>query len=100
MGRAVHEASSAEDLQSAAGPFERADFTSNTFWDWQLNHVGQVYGRWTSLRVRDDVQGVSATLVPAELRPGNIIEEHLDDIKDNRAKAGSGLEASDKFAPA
>ena len=25
-------------------PFERADITSNTFWDWQLNHVGQVYG--------------------------------------------------------
>src|ERR1700735_3142005 len=25
-------------------PFERADFTSNTFWDWQLNHIWQVYG--------------------------------------------------------
>ena len=25
-------------------PFERADITSNTFWDWQLNHVGKVYG--------------------------------------------------------
>ena len=25
-------------------PFERADITSNTFWDWQINHVGQVYG--------------------------------------------------------
>ena len=22
-------------------PFERADITSNTFWDWQMNHVGQ-----------------------------------------------------------
>ena len=21
-------------------PFERADITSNTFWDWQLNHIG------------------------------------------------------------
>ena len=21
-------------------PYERADVTSNTFWDWQLNHVG------------------------------------------------------------
>ena len=30
-------------------PFERADITSNTFWDWQINHVGQVYG------VMDDV---------------------------------------------
>ena len=25
-------------------PFERADITSNTFWDWQMNHVGQIYG--------------------------------------------------------
>ena len=25
-------------------PFERADITSNTFWDWQLNHIGSVYG--------------------------------------------------------
>ncbi len=25
-------------------PFERADITSNTFWDWQLNHVGGAYG--------------------------------------------------------
>ena len=50
-------------------PFERADITSNTFWDWQLNHVGSVYGcDGRGLRVRDDVQGVSAALVPAELQ--------------------------------
>ena len=24
-------------------PFERADITSNTFWDWQINHVGSAY---------------------------------------------------------
>ena len=30
-------------------PFERADITSNTFWDWQINHVGTMYG------VMDDV---------------------------------------------
>jgi hypothetical protein len=29
-------------------PFERADITSNTFWDWQLNHVGSVYGARTT----------------------------------------------------
>ena len=28
-------------------PFERADITSNTFWDWQLNHVGASTARWT-----------------------------------------------------
>jgi arylsulfatase len=25
-------------------PFERADVTSNTFWDWQMNHVQNMYG--------------------------------------------------------
>ena len=25
-------------------PFERADITSNTYWDWHINHVGNVYG--------------------------------------------------------
>jgi arylsulfatase A-like enzyme len=25
-------------------PFERADITSNTYWDWNLNHVGSAYG--------------------------------------------------------
>ena len=25
-------------------PYERADITSNTFWDWQINHVGSAYG--------------------------------------------------------
>src|SRR5262249_15720879 len=25
-------------------PYERADITSNTYWDWLINHVGAVYG--------------------------------------------------------
>ena len=24
-------------------PFERADFNSNTYWDWMVNHVPQMY---------------------------------------------------------
>ena len=52
-------------------PFERADITSNTFWDWQLNHVGSVYGAMDDVgAVRDDLQGLPAALVPAELQPG------------------------------
>ena len=45
-------------------PFERADITSNTFWDWQLNHVGS--GLWRdgrSVPVRGDVQGLPAAFV-------------------------------------
>jgi hypothetical protein len=25
-------------------PYERADITSNTYWDWHINHVGNFYG--------------------------------------------------------
>ena len=52
-------------------PFERADITSNTYWDWQLNHVGSVYGMMDEVfAVRGDVQGFPAALVPAELQSG------------------------------
>ena len=61
-------------------PFERADITSNTFWDWQLNHVGSVYG------VMDDVFQFVATFkefpprsFPPSFNPANIMEEHARD---------------------
>ena len=58
-------------------PFERADITSNTFWDWQLNHVGSDVRRdGRGLPVRGDVQGVPAALVPAELQPGERHGKH------------------------
>ena len=50
-------------------PFERADITSNTYWDWQINHVGSVYGMNEEVfKFVADVQGFSATLFPAELQ--------------------------------
>jgi arylsulfatase len=79
-------------------PFERADITSNTFWDWQLNHVGQVYG------AMDDVGAFVLTFkdfpprsFPPSFVPTNILEETLDDIKDNRAKAGERAKSIDKI---
>ena len=63
-------------------PFERADITSNTFWDWQLNHVQNMYG------VMDDVFQFTATFKefpprssPPSFNPANIMEQTLDDIK-------------------
>ena len=63
-------------------PFERADITSNTFWDWQLNHVQTMYG------VMDDVFKFAATFkefpprsVPPSFNPANIMEETLREIK-------------------
>jgi arylsulfatase len=63
-------------------PFERADITSNTFWDWQLNHVGSMYG------VMDDVFQFAASFkefpprsFPPSFNPANIMEEEMDQMK-------------------
>ncbi len=71
-------------------PFERADITSNTFWDWQLNHVGQVYG------VMDEVFQFVETFkefpprsFPPSFVPATIMEETLEDLKDARRREGA-----------
>ena len=59
-------------------PYERADITSNTFWDWQLNHIGSMYG------VMDDVFKFAETFdefpprsYPPSFNPANIMEHKL-----------------------
>jgi arylsulfatase len=63
-------------------PFERADVTANTYWDWQLNHVGSMYG------VMDEVFKFAATFkdypprsVPPSFNPATILDDTLRDIK-------------------
>jgi arylsulfatase len=79
-------------------PLERADITSNTFWDWQLNHVGSVYG------AMDEVGAFVMTFkefpprsFPPSFVPTNIMEEMMDDIKDQRQKAGQRAQSIDKI---
>jgi arylsulfatase A-like enzyme len=67
-------------------PFERADFTSNTYWDWNLNHVGAAYG------MMDQVFQFVATFkefpprsFPPSFNPANIMESTLDAIKRREA---------------
>jgi len=69
-------------------PFERADITSNTYWDWNLNQVGAVYG------VMDDVFEFVATFrefpprsFPPSFVPATIMEQTLDDIRRRRSEA-------------
>ena len=69
-------------------PYERADITSNTYWDWLLNHVGPIYG------VMDEVFKFAATFkefpprsVPPSFNPTTIMEEVLDDIRDEQKRA-------------
>jgi arylsulfatase A-like enzyme len=63
-------------------PFERADITSNTFWDWQLNHVQNMYG------IMDEVFEFVETFkefpprsFPPSFNPANIMSETLEDYK-------------------
>jgi arylsulfatase len=69
-------------------PFERADVTSNTYWDWILNHVGTVYG------MNEEVFAFIATFkdfpprsFPPSFNPANIMESTLDSMKQRKAMA-------------
>ena len=71
-------------------PFERADITSNTYWDWQLRHVQTMYG------VMADVMAFAETFKPFPPRssppsfnPARIMEEAL-----RRLRAQQALEAA------
>ncbi len=67
-------------------PFERADFTSNSFWQWQLYHVQTMYG------VMDDVMKFAMTFkdfpprsYPPSFNPANIMEDTLRRLKAKQA---------------
>ena len=63
-------------------PYERADITSNTFWDWNLNHVGAAYG------MMNEVFAFVASFdefpprsFPPSFNPANLMEEKVREIK-------------------
>jgi arylsulfatase len=71
-------------------PYERADFTSNTYWDWTINHVGSIYG------VMDSVFNFAATFkefpprsFPPSFNPANVLEEMLGAMKEERMRAAA-----------
>ena len=66
-------------------PYERADITSNTFWDWQLNHVQMMYG------VIADVAEFAATFkeypprsIPPSFNPATIVDNTIKGIEAKR----------------
>jgi arylsulfatase len=75
-------------------PFERADITSNTYWDWIMNHVGNVYG------MNEEVFAFIATFkefpprsFPPSFNPANIMESTLEGMKeDKRLKSGLDID--------
>ncbi len=72
-------------------PYERADITSNTYWDWVLNHVQLAYG------VMEEVGKFAATFkafpprsIPPSFNPGTILEETINDIREAKKRAMEG----------
>lgn len=70
-------------------PYERADITSNTYWDWILNHVPSVYA------MNDEVFAFAASFkdypprsIPPTFNPATIMEETIQDIRDARKRSG------------
>ncbi len=63
-------------------PFERADITSNTFWDWQINHVGSMYGVMEEvIKFLETFKEFPPRSFPPSFNPANILEQTLDDFK-------------------
>jgi arylsulfatase len=59
-----------------------ADITSNTFWDWQLNHVGQVYGMMQEVfAFASTFKDFPPRAFPPSFNPANIMEDVLKTLK-------------------
>jgi hypothetical protein len=66
-------------------PYEKADITSNTFWDWELNHVQLAYGCMA------DVAAFASTFkeypprsIPPSFNPATIMDETIKGIENKR----------------
>ncbi len=63
-------------------PYERADFTSNTFWDWQLNHVHMMYGVMNDVFVfAETFKEFPPRSTPPSFNPATILDDTLREIK-------------------
>ncbi|MHC5541712.1 arylsulfatase [Singulisphaera rosea] len=69
-------------------PYERADITSNTYWDWLLNHVPLAYG------LMEEVAKFAGTFkefpprsIPPSFNPSTIMEETIDEIRQAKKRA-------------
>jgi arylsulfatase len=70
-------------------PFERADVTSNTFWDWQLNHVGSAYGMMDEVfKFADTFKEFPPRSFPPSFNPANILESMMQGIREDKRLKG------------
>ncbi|MBZ4035909.1 arylsulfatase [Flavobacterium sp. 17A] len=63
-------------------PYERADFTSNTYWDWLIDHVGSVYGAMNDVFVfAESFKEYPPRSFPPSFNPTTILNQTLQSIK-------------------
>ena len=63
-------------------PYERADITSNTYWDWIMNHVPQVYeGMGGVMTFLASFEEFPPRSTPPSFNPANMLEQKLREIK-------------------
>jgi len=63
-------------------PFERADITSNTYWDWILNHVQLAYGNIAEVvTFAETFKQYPPRSIPPSFSPYTIVDEVLGGIK-------------------
>jgi arylsulfatase len=67
-------------------PYERADITSNTYWDWSLNQIGAVYGSMEEVfEFAESFKEYPPRSFPPSFVPTTIMKEELNQIKAQRA---------------
>ena len=72
-------------------PFERADITSNTYWDWNLNQIGGVYGVMEEVgQFVETFKEFPPRSFPPSFVPATIMEQTMDELKDARRLTPDG----------
>ena len=68
-------------------PFERADITSNTYWDWNINQIGAVYGAMDEVgEFAESFKEFPPRSFPPSFVPTTIVSEIMGQIKAERAE--------------
>lgn len=76
-------------------PFERADITSNTYWDWSLNQIGAVYGAMDEVfRFAETFKEFPPRSFPLSFVPTAILERTLEEIREQREAHHNGESVS------
>jgi len=71
-------------------PYERADITSNTYWDWNLNEIGGIYGAMDEVfKFVQSFEEYPPRSFPPSFVPSTLMKEELEKLKMKKAMQGS-----------